>query len=157
MFTVHEFIAGSSDPLKYSKKQTPFSTWILSFFGAEKMLSSPQQQKHSLDHFLGDLGPFGFPIPWYLGLDGCVPHKLPRHWRGMAKHATCDKVSARVVYGGGSKLHTLGMLITPSIRNQYNGYINPYYQVDEFIPTLGPSTYGNCPSRVRNSFNLISQ
>ena len=28
----------------------------------------------------------------------------------------------------------LGMVIPPLIGNPYNGYINPYYWVDEFIP-----------------------
>ena len=34
----------------------------------------------------------------------------------------------------GSKLLVLGMVIQPLIGNPYNGYINPYYWVDEFIP-----------------------
>ena len=43
----------------------------------------------------------------------------------------------------------LGMVIPPFNRNPYNGYINPYYWVDEFIPyymeimngSLDPGTY----------------
>ena len=34
----------------------------------------------------------------------------------------------------GSKVAVLGMVIQPLIGNPYNGYINPYYWVDEFIP-----------------------
>ncbi len=32
------------------------------------------------------------------------------------------------------QLPILGMVIPPLIGNPYNGYINPYYWVDEFIP-----------------------
>ncbi len=38
----------------------------------------------------------------------------------------------------GSKLLVLGMAIQPLIRNPYNGYINPYYWVDDH-----PLLYGN--------------
>ena len=47
-------------------------------------------------------------------------------------------------------LNSLYMVIPPSIRNPYNGYINHYYWVDEFIPycmeimgvlSLDPGTY----------------
>ena len=38
----------------------------------------------------------------------------------------------------GSKLPILGMVIPPFIGNPYNGYINPYYWVDDH-----PSLYGN--------------
>ncbi len=37
-------------------------------------------------------------------------------------------------YEPGSKLVVLGMAIPPLIGNPYNGYINPYCWVDEFIP-----------------------
>ena len=33
-----------------------------------------------------------------------------------------------------SKVAILGMVIPPLIGNTYNGYINPYYWGDEFIP-----------------------
>ena len=36
-----------------------------------------------------------------------------------------------------SKVAILGMVIQPSNWNPYNGYINPYYWVDEFIPWKG--------------------
>ena len=38
----------------------------------------------------------------------------------------------------GSKLLVLGMVIPPVIGNPYNGYINPYYWVDDH-----PLSYGN--------------
>ena len=38
----------------------------------------------------------------------------------------------------GSKLVVLGMVIPPFNRNPYNGYINPYYWVDDH-----PLLYGN--------------
>ncbi len=38
----------------------------------------------------------------------------------------------------GSKLLVLGMVIQPLIVNPYNGYINPYYWVDDH-----PLLYGN--------------
>ena len=38
----------------------------------------------------------------------------------------------------GSKLVVLGMVIPPLIGNPYNGYINPYYWVDDY-----PLLYGN--------------
>ena len=37
-------------------------------------------------------------------------------------------------YEPGSKLVVLGMAIPPLRGNPYNGYINPYYWVDEFTP-----------------------
>ena len=50
-------------------------------------------------------------------------------------------------YEPGSKLLVLGMVIQPLIGNPYNGYINPYYCVDDHplsygnIGSLDPSTY----------------
>ena len=38
----------------------------------------------------------------------------------------------------GSKLLVLGMVIQPLIGNPYNGYINPYYWIDDH-----PLLYGN--------------
>ena len=43
-----------------------------------------------------------------------------------------------IFYVPGSKLLLLGMVIPPSIGNHYNGYINPYYWVDDH-----PRLYGN--------------
>ena len=56
-------------------------------------------------------------------------------------------VSGRV-YEPGSKLLVLGMVIQPLIGNPYNGYINPYYWVDDHPllygnnGSLDPGTYG---------------
>ena len=47
----------------------------------------------------------------------------------------------------GKKLLVLGMVIQPLIGNPYNGYINPYYWIDDHpllygnIGSLDPSTY----------------
>ncbi len=55
----------------------------------------------------------------------------------------------RGVYEPGSKLVVLGMVIPPLIGNPYNGYINPYYWVDDHPllygnnGSLDPSTYEN--------------
>ena len=43
-----------------------------------------------------------------------------------------------MLYVPQSKLHILGMVIPPLIGNPYNGYINPYYWVDDH-----PLLYGN--------------
>ena len=49
----------------------------------------------------------------------------------------------------GSKLLVLGMVIQPLMGNPYNGYINPYYWVDDHPPLYGnngsldPSTNGS--------------
>ena len=42
------------------------------------------------------------------------------------------------IYVPGSKLPILGMVIQPLVGNPYNGYINPYYWVDDH-----PLLYGN--------------
>ena len=53
------------------------------------------------------------------------------------------------LYVPGSKLVVLGVDIPPFIRNPYNGYINPYYWVDDHPllygnnGSLDPSTYNN--------------
>ena len=53
----------------------------------------------------------------------------------------------KVQYEPGSKLLVLGMVIQPLIGNPYNGYINPYYWVDDHPlwygnnGSLDPSTY----------------
>ena len=43
-----------------------------------------------------------------------------------------------MIYEPGSKLLVLGMVIPTLIGNPYNGYINPYYWVDD-----NPLLYGN--------------
>ena len=52
--------------------------------------------------------------------------------KGAGLQWGCEKI-----YVPWSKVAILGMVIPPLIdfnRNPYNGYINPYYWVDEFIP-----------------------
>ena len=51
-----------------------------------------------------------------------------------ASHASLPEC----IYEPGSKLLVLGMVIQPLIGNPYNGYINPYYWVDDH-----PLLYGN--------------
>ena len=46
-----------------------------------------------------------------------------------------------------SKVAILGMVIPPLIGNPYNGYINPYYWVDDH-----PLLYGNNGSLDPNTF-----
>ncbi len=48
-------------------------------------------------------------------------------------HQQCVTFTFRL-YVPWSKVAILGMVIPPLIGNPYNGYINPYYWVDEFIP-----------------------
>ena len=60
------------------------------------------------------------------------------------------------IYEPGSKLVVLGMVIPPLIGNPYNGYINPYYWVDDH-----PLLYGNNgsldPSTYISSLRYISK
>ena len=48
------------------------------------------------------------------------------------------RVVSYISYVLGSKLLVLGMVIQPLVGNPYNGYINPYYWVDDH-----PLLYGN--------------
>ena len=54
----------------------------------------------------------------------------------------------------GSNLFVMGMVIQPLIGNLYNGYINPYYWVDDHpllygnIGSLDPSTHGVLPTEI---------
>ena len=48
----------------------------------------------------------------------------------------------------GSKLPLLGMVIQPLVWNPYNGYINPYYWVDDH-----PLLYGNNGSLDPSTFH----
>ena len=59
----------------------------------------------------------------------------------------------------GSKLLVLGMVIQPLIGNPYNGYINPYYWVDDHPllygnnGSLDPSTHGHVENKGVFSWN----
>ena len=63
-----------------------------------------------------------------------------------------DPMTDVCIYEPGSKLLVLGMVIQPLIGNPYNGYINPYYWVDDHPllygnnVSLGPSTYKYIPT-----------
>ena len=50
----------------------------------------------------------------------------------------------------GSKVAILGMVIQPLIGNPYNGYINPYYWVDDH-----PLLYGNNGSLDPSTFDRV--
>ena len=54
------------------------------------------------------------------------------------------------LYEPGSKLLVLGMVIQPVIGNPYNGYINPYYWVDDH-----PLLYGNNGSLDPGTYNGV--
>ena len=53
-------------------------------------------------------------------------------------------------YEPGSKLLVLGMVIQPLIGNPYNGYINPYYWVDDH-----PLLYGNNGSLDPSTYDVV--
>ena len=63
----------------------------------------------------------------------------------------------------GSKLLVLGMVIQPLIGNPCNGYINPYYWVDdhpllyENNGSLAPSTSGNYHDDLRNMVTSVGK
>ena len=59
--------------------------------------------------------------------------------RYLPEFATFQAVSSQLkLYVPWSKVAILGMVIPPFNRNPYNGYINPYYWVDDH-----PLLYGN--------------
>ena len=63
------------------------------------------------------------------------------------------------IHEPGSKLLVLGMVIQPLIGNPYNGYINPYYWVDDHpllygnIGSLDPSTHDHLEFNMATKFN----
>ena len=102
------------------------------------------------------LNTHGGGIGWQLFSSNMPPHllrllrndfvvvlfvKFARCW-----HLSCAKVRRKLreylanmsSYEAGSELVALGMAIPPLIGNPYNGYINPYYWVDDH-----PLLYGN--------------
>ncbi len=64
--------------------------------------------------------------------EGYYPRKLP------GKSIPAFQAKVLTTYEPGSKLLVLGMVIQPLIGNPFNGYINPYYWVDD-----DPLLYGN--------------
>ena len=77
--------------------------------------------------------------------------------QGMVKGTAAEGEESfeglQIQYEPGSKLLVLGMVIPPLIGNPYNGYINPYYWVDDH-----PLLYGNNvsldPSTYEMNINL---
>ncbi len=85
------------------------------------------------------------PKSWF---DGDFPwYKVKNHQLNKSKMR--DPTNQIWTYEPGSKLVVLGMAIPPLIGNPYNGYINPYYWVDDHPllygnnVSLDPSTYDN--------------
>ena len=77
-------------------------------------------------------------LPRNLGSDSLIQrHSLPHPSSSYRELLFCN-VHVYNVYEPGSKLLVLGMVIQPLIGNPYNGYINPYYWVDDH-----PLLYGN--------------
>ena len=66
---------------------------------------------------------------------GCPPTQDASHHQD---YPYIFRIGAPNAYEPGSKLLVLGMVIQPLIGNPYNGYINPYYWVDDH-----PLLYGN--------------
>ena len=66
----------------------------------------------------------------------------------MAKHKWVAAVISLVI----SKLLVLGVAIPPLIGNPYNGYINPYYWVDDH-----PLLYGNNGSLDPGTSGVITE
>ena len=59
-------------------------------------------------------------------------------WIQFSKHSTEKRYTVYGPFVPWSKIAILGMVIPPLIGNPYNGYINPYYWVDDH-----PLLYGN--------------
>ena len=82
----------------------------------------------------------------------CIFWAMPKHWKTFREDflgfpfiemnrlfTHCEPGFGHApTYEPGSKLVVLGMAIPPLIGNPYNGYINPYYWVDDH-----PLLYGN--------------
>ena len=69
----------------------------------------------------------------------------------LVKIEKCRPPSMPILsYEPGSKLLALGMVIQPLIGNPYNGYINPYYWVDDH-----PLLYGNNGSLDPSTYCLL--
>ena len=74
----------------------------------------------------------------------CAMKTGPWLFRGIG-----DEMLLSYMSQGLNSLLVLGMVIQPLIGNPYNGYINPYYWVDDHpilygnIGSLDPSTYRN--------------
>ena len=84
---------------------------------------------------------------------GCRLHgdKNVKGWGEPTQHSHCV-IDRGLNYScePGSKLLVLGMVIQPLIGNPYNGYINPYYWVDD-----RPLLYGNIGSLDPSTCSLL--
>ena len=60
-----------------------------------------------------------------------TPPKIKNPLQAPPQNSHTNRTNTYVPW---SKVAMLGMVIQPFNRNPYNGYINPYYWVDEFIP-----------------------
>ena len=59
-------------------------------------------------------------------------------WLRRNQLGLSESLIGQHLHAPGSKLLKLGMVIPPLIGNPYNyGHIKPYYEVHEFIPTIG--------------------
>ena len=94
--------------------------------------------------------PFGFPFSnasWLTSAPLAVQNGRRTLRELEWKKKGTEKSFILAPYEPGSKLVVLGMAIPPLIGNPYNGYINPYYWVDDHPPLYGnngsldPSTY----------------
>ena len=101
------------------------------------MKSTPLAQKHG-NIYQNLPWPVDFPARFQEGIQGprivckfCISNDL--NLTGF--HPLCLSLT---LHEPGSKLVVLGMAIPPLIGNPYNGYINPYYWVDDH-----PLLYGN--------------
>ena len=97
---------------------------------------------------------------WRWSLTGWCPgaHHLPQCCRAAARGIErrdrwrcggADVPGILLLHVPGSKLLVLGMVIQPLIGNPYNGYINPYYWVDDH-----PLLYGNIGSLDTSTHDL---
>ena len=81
-------------------------------------------------------------------------HKSKKYKKRKTHHVKNPSLG-KPTYEPGSKLLVLGMVIQPLIGNPYNGYINPYYWVDDHpllygnIGSLDPGTYGSFEENVK--------
>ena len=76
------------------------------------------------------------PLLWKVGVGEILDHLPQVVWKDLCYCKSSE--SAKCSCEPGSKLVVLGMAIPPLIGNPYNGYINPYYWVDDH-----PLLYGN--------------
>ena len=85
-------------------------------------------------------------------------------WNLLASLVVCEVISATqtlkvwsiCVKGPGSKLLVLGMVIQPLIGNPYNGYINPYYWVDDHNGAKGSVFFSGTLRKPDENINKLT-